>query len=130
MAEEVKPKATAAKTKVAEKTPEVINTPVQVEEVVKPVAPVVAKAKEEPKVAEEAPEVKAPVVVEVAVEVAVAEVVDASDDDVEIMSRRSRKAKSEKIAEFAHELSVKMHNEPHLESLYRAEYAEKVAKLK
>jgi hypothetical protein len=126
MAEEVKPKATAAKTKVVEKTPEVIDTPVQVEEVVKPVAPVVAKAKEEPKVAEEAPEVKAPVVVEVAV----AEVVDASDDDVEIMSRRGRKAKSEKIAEFAHELSVKMHNEPHLESLYRAEYAEKVAKLK
>jgi hypothetical protein len=126
MAEEVKPKATAAKTKVAEKTPEVIDTPVQVEEVVKPVAPVVAKAKEEPKVAEEAPEVKAPVVVEVAV----AEVVDASDDDVEIMSRRGRKAKSEKIAEFAHELSVKMHNEPHLESLYREEYAEKVAKLK
>ena len=126
MAEEVKPKATAAKIKVAEKTPEVIDTQVQVEEVVKPVAPVVAKAKEEPKVAEEAPEVKAPVVVEVAV----AEVVDASDDDVEIMSRRSRKAKSEKIAEFAHELSVKMHNEPHLESLYRAEYAEKVAKLK
>lgn len=126
MAEEVKPKATAAKIKVAEKTPEVIDTQVQVEEVVKPVAPVVAKAKEEPKVAEEAPEVKAPVVVEVAVE----EVVDASDDDVEIMSRRSRKAKSEKIAEFAHELSVKMHNEPHLESLYRAEYAEKVAKLK
>jgi hypothetical protein len=126
MAEEVKPKATAAKTKVVEKTPEVIDTPVQVEEVVKPVAPVVAKAKEEPKVAEEAPEVKAPVVVEVAV----AEVVDASDDDVEIMSRRGRKAKSEKIAEFAHELSVKMHNEPHLESLYREEYAEKVAKLK
>jgi len=126
MAEEVKPKATAAKIKVAEKTPEVIDTQVQVEEVVKPVAPVVAKAKEEPKVAEEAPEVKAPVVVEVAV----AEVVDASDDDVEIMSRRGRKAKSEKIAEFAHELSVKMHNEPHLESLYRAEYAEKVAKLK
>jgi hypothetical protein len=126
MAEEVKPKATAAKTKVAEKTPEVIDTPVQVEEVVKPVAPVVAKAKEEPKVAEEAPEVKAPVVVEVAV----AEVVDASDDDVEIMSRRGRKSKSERITEFAHELSVKMHNEPHLESLYRAEYAEKVAKLK
>jgi hypothetical protein len=126
MAEEVKPKATAAKIKVAEKTPEVIDTQVQVEEVVKPVAPVVAKAKEEPKVAEEAPEVKAPVVVEVAV----AEVVDASDDDVEIMSRRGRKAKSEKIAEFAHELSVKMHNEPHLESLYREEYAEKVAKLK
>jgi len=126
MAEEVKPKATAAKTKVAEKTPEVIETPVQVEEVVKPVAPVVAKAKEEPKVAEEAPEVKAPVVAEVVV----AEVVDASDDDVEIMSRRGRKAKSEKIAEFAHELSVKMHNEPHLESLYREEYAEKVAKLK
>ena len=126
MAEEVKPKATAAKIKVAEKTPEVIDTQVQVEEVVKPVAPVVAKAKEEPKVAEEAPEVKAPVVVEVAV----AEVVNASDDDVEIMSRRGRKAKSEKIAEFAHELSVKMHNEPHLESLYRAEYAEKVAKLK
>ena len=126
MAEEVKPKATAAKIKVAEKTPEVIDTQVQVEEVVKPVAPVVAKAKEEPKVAEEAPEVKAPVVVEVAV----AEVVDASDDDVEIMSRRGRKAKSERIAEFAHELSVKMHNEPHLESLYRAEYAEKVAKLK
>jgi hypothetical protein len=99
---------------------------VQVEEVVKPVAPVVAKAKEEPKVAEEAPEVKAPVVVEVAV----AEVVDASDDDVEIMSRRGRKSKSERITEFAHELSVKMHNEPHLESLYRAEYAEKVAKLK
>jgi hypothetical protein len=99
---------------------------VQVEEVVKPVAPVVAKAKEEPKVAEEAPEVKAPVVVEVAVE----EVVDASDDDVEIMSRRGRKSKSERITEFAHELSVKMHNEPHLESLYRAEYAEKVAKLK
>jgi hypothetical protein len=94
--------------------------------VVKPVAPVVAKAKEEPKVAEEAPEVKAPVVVEVAVE----EVVDASDDDVEIMSRRGRKSKSERITEFAHELSVKMHNEPHLESLYRAEYAEKVAKLK
>ena len=126
MAEEVKPKATAAKIKVAEKTPEVIDTQVQVEEVVKPVAPVVAKAKEEPKVAEEAPEVKAPVVVEVAV----AEVVDASDDDVEIMSRRGRKAKSEKIAEFAHELSVKMHNEPHLESLYREEYAEKVARLK
>jgi hypothetical protein len=126
MAEEVKPKATAAKTKVVEKTPEVIDTPVQVEEVVKPVAPVVAKAKEEPKVAEEAPEVKAPVVVEVAV----AEVVDASDDDVEIMSRRGRKSKSERITEFAHELSVKMHNEPHLESLYRAEYAEKVAKLK
>jgi hypothetical protein len=126
MAEEVKPKATAAKTKVAEKTPEVIETPVQVEEVVKSVAPVVAKAKEEPKVAEEAPEVKAPVVAEVVV----AEVVDASDDDVEIMSRRGRKAKSEKIAEFAHELSVKMHNEPHLESLYREEYAEKVAKLK
>jgi len=126
MAEEVKPKATAAKTKVVEKTPEVIDTPVQVEEVVKPVAPVVAKVKEEPKVTEEAPEVKAPVVEEVAV----AEVVDASDDDVEIMSRRGRKAKSEKIAEFAHELSVKMHNEPHLESLYRAEYAEKVAKLK
>jgi hypothetical protein len=99
---------------------------VQVEEVVKPVAPVVAKAKEEPKVAEEAPEVKAPVVVEVAV----AEVVDASDDDVEIMSRRGRKSKSERITEFAHELSVKIHNEPHLESLYRAEYAEKVAKLK
>ena len=57
MAEEVKPKATAAKTKVAEKTPEVIDTPVQVEEVVKPVAPVVAKVKEEPKVTEEAPEV-------------------------------------------------------------------------
>jgi hypothetical protein len=126
MAEEVKPKATAAKIKVAEKTPEVIDTQVQVEEVVKPVAPVVAKAKEEPKVAEEAPEVKAPVVVEVAV----AEVVDASDDDVEIMSRRGRKSKSERITEFAHELSVKMHNEPHLESLYRAEYAEKVAKLK
>jgi hypothetical protein len=126
MAEEVKPKATAAKTKVAEKTPQVIDTPVQVEEVVKPVAPVVAKAKEEPKVAEEALEVKAPVVVEVAV----AEVVDASDDDVEIMSRRGRKSKSERITEFAHELSVKMHNEPHLESLYRAEYAEKVAKLK
>lgn len=126
MAEEVKPKATAAKTKVAEKTPQVIDTPVQVEEVVKPVAPVVAKAKEEPKVAEEAPEVKAPVVVEVAV----AEVVDASDDDVEIMSRRGRKSKSERITEFAHELSVKIHNEPHLESLYRAEYAEKVAKLK
>ena len=126
MAEEVKPKATAAKTKVAEKTPEVIDTQVQVEEVVKPVAPVVAKAKEEPKVAEEAPEVKAPVVVEVAV----AEVVDASDDDVEIMSRRGRKSKSERITEFAHELSVKIHNEPHLESLYRAEYAEKVAKLK
>jgi hypothetical protein len=126
MAEEVKPKATAAKIKVAEKTPEVIDTQVQVEEVVKPVAPVVAKAKEEPKVAEEAPEVKAPVVVEVAVE----EVVDASDDDVEIMSRRGRKSKSERITEFAHELSVKMHNEPHLESLYRAEYAEKVAKLK
>jgi hypothetical protein len=126
MAEEVKPKATAAKIKVAEKTPEVIDTQVQVEEVVKPVAPVVAKAKEEPKVAEEAPEVKAPVVVEVAVE----EVVDASDDDVEIMSRRGRKSKSERITEFAHELSVKIHNEPHLESLYRAEYAEKVAKLK
>jgi hypothetical protein len=126
MAEEVKPKATAAKIKVAEKTPEVIDTQVQVEEVVKPVAPVVAKAKEEPKVAEEAPEVKAPVVVEVAVE----EVVDASDDDVEIMSRRGRKSKSERLTEFAHELSVKMHNEPHLESLYRAEYAEKVAKLK
>jgi hypothetical protein len=126
MAEEVKPKATAAKIKVAEKTPEVIDTQVQVEEVVKPVAPVVAKAKEEPKVAEEAPEVKAPVVVEVAV----AEVVDASDDDVEIMSRRGRKSKSERITEFAHELSVKIHNEPHLESLYRAEYAEKVAKLK
>jgi hypothetical protein len=121
MAEEVKPKATAAKTKVAEKTPEVIDTPVQVEEVVKPVAPVVAKVKEEPKVTEEAPEVKAPVV---------EEVVDASDDDVEIMSRRGRKSKSERITEFAHELSVKMHNEPHLESLYRAEYAEKVAKLK
>jgi hypothetical protein len=87
---------------------------------------VVAKATEEPKVAEEAPEVKAPVVVEVAVE----EVVDASDDDVEIMSRRGRKSKSERITEFAHELSVKIHNEPHLESLYRAEYAEKVAKLK
>jgi hypothetical protein len=121
MAEEVKPKATAAKTKVAEKTPEVIDTPVQVEEVVKPVAPLVAKVKEEPKVTEEAPEVKAPVV---------EEVVDASDDDVEIMSRRGRKSKSERITEFAHELSVKMHNEPHLESLYREEYAEKVAKLK
>jgi hypothetical protein len=46
------------------------------------------------------------------------------------MSRRGRKSKSERITEFAHELSVKMHNEPHLESLYRAEYAEKVAKLK
>ena len=121
MAEEVKPKATAAKTKVVEKTPEVIDTPVQVEEVVKPVAPVVAKVKEEPKVTEEAPKVKAPVV---------EEVVDASDDDVEIMSRRGRKSKSERITEFAHELSVKMHNEPHLESLYRAEYAEKVARLK
>jgi hypothetical protein len=121
MAEEVKPKATAAKTKVAEKAPEVIETPVQVEEVVEPVTPVVAKVKEEPKVAEEAPEVKAPVV---------EEVVDSSDDDVEIMSKRGRKAKSEKIAEFAHELGIKMHNEPHLEALYRAEYAEKVAKLK
>ena len=125
MAEEVKPKATAAKTKVAEKAPEVIETPVQVEEVVEPVTPVVAKVKEEPKVAEEAPEVKAPIVKEV-----VEEVVEASDDDVEIMSKRGRKAKSEKIAEFAHELGIKMHNEPHLEALYRAEYAEKVAKLK
>ena len=125
MAEEVKPKTTAAKTKVAEKAPEVIETPAQVEEVVEPVAPVVAKAKEEPKVAEKAPEVKAPVVKEV-----VEEVVDSSDDDVEIMSRRGRKAKSEKIAEFAHELVIKIHNEPHLEAIYRAEYAEKVAKLK
>ena len=121
MAEEVKPKATAAKTKVAEKTPEVIDTPVQVEEVVKSVVPVIAKAKEEPKVAEEAPEAKAPVV---------AEVVDASDNDVEIMSKRSKKAKTEKIAEFDHELGIKIHNEPHLEDFYRAEYAEKVAKIK
>ena len=122
MAEEVKPKATAAKTKVVEKAPEVIEAPVQVEEVVKPAAPVVAKAKEEPKVVEKAPEVKVPVAEEVAE--------TADDDDVEIMSRRGRRSKADKLAEFAHELGIKIHNEPHLEDLYRAEYAEKVAKLK
>jgi predicted alpha/beta-fold hydrolase len=46
------------------------------------------------------------------------------------MSRRSKKAKTEKIAEFDHELGIKIHNEPHLEDFYRAEYAEKVAKIK
>lgn len=121
MAEEVKPKATAAKTKVVEKAPEAIEAPVQVEEVVKPAAPVVAKAKEEPKVVEKAPEVKVPVAEEVA---------ETADDDVEIMSRRGRRSKADKLAEFAHELGIKIHNEPHLEDLYRAEYAEKVAKLK
>lgn len=125
MAEEVKPKATAAKTKVVEKAPEVIETPVQVEEVVKPAAPVVEKAKEEPKVAEKAAEVKAPEVAPV-----VEEVAEAADDDVEVMSKRGRRSKADKIAEFAHELGIRIHNEPHLEDLYRAQYAERVAKLK
>ena len=55
---------------------------------------------------------------------------NSSDNDIEIMSKRSKKAKTEKIAEFDHELGIKIHNEPHLEDFYRAEYAEKVAKIK
>jgi hypothetical protein len=118
MAEEVKPKPTAAKTKVAEKA--------EVAEVTAPVKEVaVAKEVKPEPVVESKPEVAAPStpVVEESVE-------ESTDDTVEAMSRRGRKPKSEKIAEFAHELGIKIHNEPHLENLYRAEYAEKVAKLK
>ncbi len=118
MAEEVKPKPTAAKTKVTEKA--------EVAEVTAPVkeAVVAKEVKPEP-VVESKPVVAAPPtpVVEEKAE-------DSADDTMEAMSRRGRKAKSEKIAEFAHELGIKIHNEPHLENLYRAEYAEKVAKLK
>jgi hypothetical protein len=122
MTEEVKPKATAVKTKVVEKVNEVVEAPV----VKTTPEPVVAEVKIKTESVVEAKPVVAPVVEESAEE----PVEEITDEPVEAMSRRGRKAKSEKIAEFAHELSVKMHNEPHLESLYREEYAEKVAKLK
>lgn len=109
MAEEVKTKSTSSK-KVADK--------VEASEITAPVEEVVAVKEVEPVLVEEStPEV--PVV---------EPVVD--DETVEVMSKRGRRSKSDKIAEFAHELGVKIHNEPHLEDLYRAEYAEKVAKLK
>lgn len=111
MAEEVKPKSTAAKAKVSEKA-EVVE---------------VATPEKEVEVVEE---VKSEPVVEEVVVPATPTVEESSEEVVEVMSRRGRKAKSEKIAEFAHELGIKIHNEPHLEDLYRAEYAEKVAKLK
>ncbi len=121
MAEEVKAKTTTTKAKVAEKVEEVVVTPV-VEATPEPVVAEV-KVKAESKV-----EAK-PVVVPVAAPV-VEDVEESSEEPVEAMSRRGRKSKSEKISEFAHELGIKIHNEPHLEDLYRAEYAEKVAKLK
>ena len=89
MAEEVKSKSTATKTKVAEKA--------EVAEVAEVAAPEPTPVEEEP---------------------------------VEVMAKRGRKAKAEKIAELDHELGIKIHNEPHLEDVYRAEFAEKVAKLK
>ena len=126
MTEEVKPKATAAKTKVVEKVNEVVEAPV----VKTTPEPIVAEVKIKTESVVEAKPVVAPVVTPVVEESAEEPVEEITDEPVEAMSRRGRKAKSEKIAEFAHELSVKMHNEPHLESLYREEYAEKVAKLK
>ena len=110
MAEEVKPKPTAVKTKVAEKA--------EVAEVAAPVKEVaVAKEVKEP-VVEPAPEVAAP------------EPTPVEEEPVEAMAKRGRRAKSEKIAELDHELGIKIHNEPHLEDVYRAEFAERVAKLK
>jgi hypothetical protein len=111
MAEEVKPKSTAAKTKVAEKA-EVVEVAAPVEEVA-----VVEEVKPEP-VVEPTPEVTAP------------EPTPVEEEPVEVMSKRGRKAKADKIAELDHELGIKIHNEPHLEDVYRAEFAEKVAKLK
>lgn len=112
MAEEVKSKSTATKTKVAEKA--------EVAEVAEVAAPV-----EEVAVVE----VKEPVV-EAVPEVAAPEPTPVEEEPVEVMAKRGRKAKAEKIAELDHELGIKIHNEPHLEDVYRAEFAEKVAKLK
>lgn len=114
MAEEVKAKSTSAKAKVAEKAEEVAPAPV-------------AEAPVEVKEVAAEPVVK-PIVEEVKAEVA--EEATPAEEAVEVMSKRGRKSKAEKIADLDHELGVKINNEPHLEDLYRAEFAEKVAKLK
>ena len=75
-------------------------------------------------------EVKPEPVVEPTPEVTAPEPTPVEEEPVEVMSKRGRKAKAEKIAELDHELGIKIHNEPHLEDVYRAEFAEKVAKLK
>ncbi len=121
MAEEVKAKTTTTKAKVAEKVEAVVETPV-VEKTPEPVVAEV-KAKAESKV--DAKPVVVPAVVPV-----VEESEETTEEPVEAMGKRGRRSKAEKISEFAHELGIKIHNEPHLEDLYRAEYAEKVAKLK
>ena len=121
MAEEVKAKTTTAKAKVAEKVEEVVEAPV-VEATPEPVVAEV-KVKAESKVDAK------PVVVPAEAPV-VEEAEEVAEEPVEVMSKRGRKAKTEKISELDHELGIKIHNEPHLEDLYRAEYAEKVAKLK
>jgi len=124
MAEEVKTKTT--KTKVEKE--EVVSAPVAVSETVEATAEEpVAEAVVEQILAPE------PAVVKAEKKSVTAETVTSNDDesdDVEVMGRRGRKSKDQLRDQYAHELTIKVSNEPWKADVYREEYQEKINSLK
>lgn len=123
MAEEVKTKTT--KTKVEKE--EVVSAPVAVSETVEAAEEPVAEA-----VVEQTPAPE-PAVIKAEKKSVTAETVTSNDDesdDVEVMGRRGRKSKAQLRDQYAHELTIKVSNEPWKADVYREEYQEKINSLK
>ena len=128
MAEEVKTKTTKTKVEkeevvsepVAASKPveEAVESPVQEPVVEQPVTP--EPVTPEPVVAKEE---KKPVKSEpVAVQ-------ESNNDDFEAMGKRGRKSKAQLLAQYEHELTIKITNEPWKSDVYREEYKEKIDSL-
>ncbi len=124
MAEEVKTKTT--KTKLEKE--EVVSVPVAVSETVEETAEIpVAEAVVEQTLATE------PTIVKTEKKSVKTEPVTSDDvesDDVEVMGRRGRKSKAQLRDQYAHELTIKVSNEPWKADVYREEYQEKINSLK